>query len=305
MAPRNLNLDAAQSVFFTRQLEFIRAEVHDVLYPELQSRQILPVDSSAGDGIDTIVSRQEDSVGEVKVITDYADDLPRSDVFAQETTYPVRDLGGSFGYSIREIRAAARAGVDLSGRKARSARKSMETALDTIGATGDANAGLPGFINNALITPASVANPGGGTAWSTKTPAQILVDLNEIVATPLSTTNGIHVPNTILLPLAEYTLISQTRMTDLDVTILKFFLSVSPHITAIVPWYKLNGAGAGATNRMISFDRSPDVVQLVIPTEFEMFDPQLRNLEYVVVTRQVTSGVHIHRPGAITFRDGI
>ena len=158
MAPRNLNLDAAQSVFFTRQLEFIRAEVHDVLYPELQSRQILPVDSSAGDGIDTIVSRQEDSVGEVKVITDYADDLPRSDVFAQETTYPVRDLGGSFGYSIREIRAAARAGVDLSGRKARSARKSMETALDTIGATGDANAGLPGFINNALITPASVAN---------------------------------------------------------------------------------------------------------------------------------------------------
>ena len=56
---------------------------------------------------------------------------------------------------------------------------------------------------------------------------------------------------------------------------------------------------------MIAYSRDPDVVELVIPAEFEMFDPQARNLEFVVPTRLVTSGVHIHRPGAIAYRDGI
>ena len=94
-----------------------------------------------------------------------------------EVTYPVRNLGGSFGYSIQEIRAAALTNTDLSGKKASAARKAMEVKIDAIATVGDAGAGLAGFVNNALITPASVANPGGGTAWSTKTPTEILTEV--------------------------------------------------------------------------------------------------------------------------------
>lgn len=303
---RYMNLDAAQSVFFDKQLEYIRSNIFEYKYPALKGRLYLPVDSSAGDGIDTITSRQEDSVGQAKVITDYAADLPRADVYTGEVNYPVRDLGISFGYSIREIRAAARAGVDLSGKKARAARKGAEQSLDVIAATGDATAGLPGFINNALITPANVANPGGGTAWTAKTPDQIIADLNEGVSTMRNATNGIHGDAlTVLLPEAQYTLLAQTRMTDLDTTLLKFFLGTSPFVKEILPWWRLDGAGAAGADRMVFFERDPDVVQLVIPAEFEMFEPQAESLNFVIPTRLVTAGVHIHRPGAIAYRDGI
>lgn len=305
MLRRYINLDAADSVFFDRQLEYVRAKIFEKRYPRLKGRLILPVDSSAGDGVDTIISRQEDAVGKAELITDYADDLATADVLASETPYPVRDLGIAFGWSVREIRAAARAGLDLRTKKAHAARRGAEFALDDIAATGHTVGGLPGFINNALITPANVANPGGGTAWSTKTPAQILVDLNEIVASMITATNDIHAPDTILLPTDQYVYIAQTRMTDLDVTILKHFLAVSPWVKAVEPWYKLNGAGAAASDRMIGFERDPDVVQLVIPAEFEMFEAQAKSLQFSVPTRLVTSGVHIHRPGAISYRDGI
>lgn len=301
MDPRYLNLDAAQSVFFSRQLEHIKSELYEVRYPELKSRQYIPVDSSAGDGVDTIVTRQEDTHGEAKIISDYADDLPRADVSGTEVSYPVRDLGSSFGFSVREIRAAARNGIDLSGRKAKAARKAQEVLLDTIGATGDTAAGLHGFINNALVTPAAVAVG----LWTAKTPDQILADINEAVSSIRTTTKGIHSPSTVLVPEAQYTLLAQTRMTDLNVTILKYFLSTSPFIKEILPWYRLEGAGAAAADRMIVYDRSSDVMQLQVPVEFEQMEPQARGLEHVVPTRMATGGVTMHRPGAVAFRDGI
>lgn len=302
---RYTNLDANESAFFDRQLEHIKSKVYPVLYPELKSRQFIPVDSSAGDGVDEITFRMEDQVGAAKLITDYANDLPRADVFGTEQTQKVRDLGVSFGYNIREIRSAIRAGTDLVSRKGAAARKAAELKLDAIGATGDTVGGLKGFLNHTDISAASVANPGGGTAWSTKTPDQILTDMNEAVTAIRDATNGVHSPTTLLVPEAQYTLIAQKRLTDLNVTILQFFLASNPFIKEVMPWYRLKTAGSGSVARMVAYDRSPEVLTLEIPGEFEMMEAQPRGLELVVPCRLVTAGVILYRPKACIFRDGI
>ena len=304
--PCATRLDSAASAFFARDLEHIQAKIYEVKYPQLLSRTLIPVDSSAGDGVDIITTRQEDSVGRAKIITDYGDDLPRADVSGTEVSYPVKDIGISYGYSIREIKAALRASKSLGLRKAMAARKASAQLLDRIGQTGDSAAGLKGFLNNSLITPANVADPGAGTAWSTKTPAQILVDINDAVAAMVTTTKGVHSPTTLLLPLDQYTHIAQTHnSTASDKTILQFLLSTSAHLVEVLPWYALAGAGAAASDRMVVYDRSPDVLQLQVPVEHYQLPPQLRGLETIIPCRMVTGGVTIHRPTAVVFRDGI
>ena len=299
------NLDAAESMFFARQLEHIKSTMYDVTYPELKARQFIPVDSSAGDGANLITYRQRDVAGRAKVIADYADDAPRVNMSAKEFSQRVYDIGVSFGYSLREIRSAARLGTDLDSESLNNAREAAERELDEIAATGHASADLKGFVTHPLVSDASVANPGSGTTWAVKTSDQILTDLNEPVSTIRSATKGQESPTTILVPEEQYTLIAQKRMTDLNVTVLDFFLSSNPFITEVLPWYRLDGAGESSADRMIVYKRSPDVLSLEIPREFEVLDSQQRNFEIVTNAWMATGGVIVYKPKAILYRDGI
>lgn len=306
MSQRYTNLDAAESMFFDRQLEFIKTQVYPVLYPELKARQLLPV-NSVGDGVDTITYREEDGFGLAALITDYADDLPYADVKGTEVSQKVRDLGVAFRYSVKELRSAARLGIDLPGKKAMMARRATELKLDAIASSGDTVGGLTGILNSSAISAASVANPGGGTTWATKTADQILTDLNEPVATIRDATNGVHGGNlTFVVPEAQYTILAQKRIPDMNnTTILDFFLRNSPFVREVIPWYRCKTAGAASADRMLVYERNPDVVTLEIPSEFEIMEPQARGMSFVVPCRLVTAGCLIYRPKACLYRDGL
>ena len=133
---------------------------------------------------------------------------------------------------------------------------SHEQKVNKLAWFGDAEYGLTGMLNNASV-PASVApNGGGGTPeWSTKTPDEILADLNGIVDTMIELTKGVEVPDTILLPVAQNQLISSTaRGTGTDTTIKKFFMDNKPEITSIEWVNELKDvdplpSGAGDPNR--------------------------------------------------------
>jgi hypothetical protein len=66
----------------------------------------------------------------VKVIADYAKGFPCVDVFAEEYTSKVLDIGGSYGYSLKEIRASMRTGKRLDQRRALTARSAIEREIE-------------------------------------------------------------------------------------------------------------------------------------------------------------------------------
>lgn len=306
VAPQ-FNMDASESAFLSRQLEEVRAKSYDVKYPQLMGREFLPVDNSVPSGAQTVTYYQYDQVGMAKVISDYADDLPRADVIGKEFTSPIRGIGDSYGYSIQEVRAAQMAGVPLEQRKANAARRAVEEKIDKIAQTGDATHNLLGFLNqpnaNVFTIPVGVA---GFQAWSTKTPDEIVKDLNAVANFSFEATNGVEIADTILLPLAQYSYIASTRMGDgSDTTILDFFMEANPFIKTVAPWYPLNTAGAGSTTRMVAYRRDPDAVQLIIPQEFEQLPPQPRNLEVVTPCHARCGGVVTYYPMTITYADAI
>jgi hypothetical protein len=302
-----LKLDASESAFLSRQLEQIRAQTYDIKLQALKGRDLVPVDNSVSPGAEVVTYRQFEPIGLAKIISNYADDLPRADVIAREFTSKIRGIGASYGYSVQEIRAAQFAGVPLEQRKANAARRAIEEKIDLIIKTGDSQNGLLGLLNQTNTTAFTVpAGAATTTPWTTKTPDEVVKDLHGIANGIVSSTKEVETPDTLLLPLAQYTLIATKRMGDgSDATILKFFLSTSPFIKNVIPWAPLAGAGAAGADRMVCYRRDPDALQVVISQEFEQFPPQTEGLEVVTACHARCGGVVVYYPLSISYGDGI
>jgi hypothetical protein len=302
------NLDANESLFFARELERIKAKSYDILFPELLTKQFVPVDSSAGPGAESITYYQFTKVGIAVIISNYADDLPRSDAFGKKFTIPVEGIGGSWGISLQEIRASNMVpGRNVLQRKGNSARQAFETKVDNVGFSGDTVTGLTGFANNPNVPVTTLTNGAGGfPEWNTKTPAEILADMTAIYAATAVATKDVEKPESLLLPSEAYSHISTTpRSTTSDTTILQFFLKNYPLLKFVAPWWKLNDAGAGGVGRAILYTRNPDKVTFDIPQPYEQLPAQHRNLEMVTPTHGRVAGVTFYYPLSARYIDKI
>jgi len=229
----------------------------------------------------------------------------------------VRSIGGAYGYTLQDIRASAKTGKNLPLKKAAAARKAIDKKLDDIALSARSNdgvnGGLVGLLYNPNVTKATVTTRGGHVTWATKTAAEILADLNEVVDDMIALTNGVEVPDTILLPIEQYGLISTTPYSSAsDLTIKEYFLRNRPEITKIdwlAPLHNVNPVpSTGAASNvdvMVCYRRNIDKLSLEIPQPFEQLEPQLQGLEYVVPCHARCGGVIVYYPISVTLVEGI
>lgn len=309
----SVNLDANETAFFARELEYIKANTYDVLYPTLKATQLIPVSTNAGAGAESITYQQFDQLGLAKIIANYADDLPRADIKGKEFTSPVRSIGASYGYNVQEIRAAQFANRNLTGRKANAARRAVEQKINNIGWYGDDANNLLGLVNHPNVTRAAAPQNAGATStlWVNKTPDEILADMNSLVNGIVDLTNGVEAPNTLIMPIDQYTYISTVaRSATSDTTILEFFLMNSPFVNRVEWVNELKGAAVGgfsvdSSDVMIAYDNNPDKLTLEIPQPFEQFPAQERGLEFLINTHARCGGVIAYYPLSISIMEGI
>ncbi|MGX5066307.1 major capsid family protein, partial [Escherichia coli] len=140
--PQYVNLDSGESIFFTRELETIRARTYDVQFEEPKLFNIIPK-SMEGDPLATdITHRSYTRVGMAKMGgTEYATDFPRVDVYGTETTVKVKPVHSGYGYNKDEIARAAKVGRPLEAMRASAARKAIEMKLDEIARSGETSTG--------------------------------------------------------------------------------------------------------------------------------------------------------------------
>ena len=133
-------LDQSEQVFFDGQLTLIKARTYDVIHKDLKALTLLPVSTEQDDAAEHIEYRSYDQVGMAKIVSDYANDFPRVDTLGTKKSVQVHSLGDSYGYSIQEIRRAARANFNLDARRAMAARRGIEEKQDHIAWFGDKKA---------------------------------------------------------------------------------------------------------------------------------------------------------------------
>jgi len=303
------NLDANETMFFARELEYIKARSYDVQFPKLKALTgLLPISSEAGAGAEAITFTQYEPTGLARIISSYADDLPRADIRGKQFTSLVKSLGVSYGYSMQEIRAAMFANKSLQQRVANAAKLAHDQKINKLAWFGDANFDIQGFLYAPNVPAAPVENDGVGntTEWVNKTPDQILRDMNALANGIVSLTNGVESPDTLILPIAQYTLIASTpRSSTSDTTILEYFLQNNPFITNVDWVYELTGAGPSGEDIMVAYHNNPDKLTLELPMMFTQYAPQERNLQMVVNCESRFGGVIIYYPLSISIGEGI
>ena len=287
-------------LFLERQLEHIRPQVFETVYADIKYPTILPVTSEAGNAAQTFTYRIMDSTGDFKLIADAADDLPRADISQTEKSIVIRSFGGSFGYTVQELRAAQMANIALEQRRAAAVRRAYEEKVEEVAMFGESAANLAGFFNNSTV---DVLQADKWFTDSGTTSQEMLELLNYGVTAIVNSTNMKEQPDTILISYEDFRIISTQRNSDSsDVTVLEYFLRTNPFIRNIEPILQLDKDKSSLqTNRMVVYRRDPEKVQLHLPQPLELFPPQQRGLEFIVPAHARVGGVALYFPKSVIY----
>ncbi len=191
--------------------------------------------------------------------------------------FPLTPWGLEIKYSILELESAAKMGRPIDDQKYEALKLKHQMDIDEQVYVGDATLNNTGLFNNTLVT--NVTNvpngAGGDTEWTTKTPAEILADVNAMLNSAWAASGYAVMPNRVLLPPAQFGYISAQVVSSAgSVSILKYLLdnnivksSGQGEIT-IAPAKWLVGAGAGGTigtlgtvDRMVAYNKAKQFVR--------------------------------------------
>jgi len=300
--------DANETLYVARELESVEATLYEWEEKELKYRALVPVSNEDSPGAESVTYRMITMIGMAKIIANYSDDIPRSDAITKEYTQSVKTIATSFGYNTQEVRAAAMVNKPLDKIKADSARRAVRELENNICWTGDDSHGIIGFLNNPNIPVLAAPAGVGGTTWALKTPDEIIADVSLMVQTERTQSKGIHSGETLILPIAQDTLISTTpRSTNSDTTIKNFILNNKAFGIKQIEWLnELENAFTGGTeDGAVLYEKNPRVIQNRIPLEMVTHPIQEQGLEYIIPIEARNGGVVVRYPLACLFFTGI
>ena len=173
----------------------------------------------------------------------------------------------------------------------------------------------------------------GGTAttaadhyWDAKSSDEIIADVNTALTGVYSGSLQTEIADTILLPVAQYTMLANLRVEETSISIMDFLKAYNLYTAetgnplTIRALRGLENAGSAATSgtggatatlgannaRMIAYRREPGVLKLHLPMPHRFLPPErVGPLSYVVPGIFRLGGLEIRRPGAIRYVDGI
>lgn len=302
------------SVFFARELDYVKTKAYDKQYPELSALNYLPITSEVDPGAVTATFYGYEMTGMADIINNYAEDLPRADVKGEPTTVHIKSVGDSYGYNAQEMRASVYTGKNLDARKATAARRAHDLKVNQIAFIGSDKDKLVGIFSEEAGIPeyalSEVEVDGAKhTEFEYKTPDQILADINGFQIFVDKLTNSIERPDTLALPSHIYMNLATTRIPDTDTTILKFLQDHSPYIKN---WESWNEFGKDAVmfnptgkNVMFAYTKDPEKFSLELPMPFTQYPVQVKNLETVVPCESRCAGLMIYYPLSMALAEGI
>jgi hypothetical protein len=286
---------APQNVFLKEQLNHILNLSFLETFPALKARSFIPVNRGIAPAAETVSARIWDSYGEAKVLNPNADDFPSVSIGQRETFAAIKSLGCYFEYSVLDLRRSELAGTGLDSKLAIAARQTIESKIDKLAVEGEQKSGIKGFCNNIDIPKVEFGKWFDDKGKGTKTAEQILADINQMISVIAENTNNVLLPDTLLLPVKHYAYIAQTQISQhSQVTILNYLLTNNPYLKNVDFWVHLE-------NKCIVYPRTPQALEMYIPQEFEMLEPQAVGMNIRVHCHARFGGVQVYTPKACAY----
>lgn len=305
--------DAPESINVENELLQVRSRLYSIRFPEMKALKFVP---AAGERFDPGANHHTyDFVthyAKVVLHTGMAQRGPRAAVKKERAT-PIAFVSktNSYGFSLQDMRAAAYSKFPLDFELAKAARKAHEMWRDDVLLIGDGTAtydGLRGLFKLANTSTYTVPNGAAlSPLWENKTPDEKVADLHGVCNAPITVSNGVENPDTLILPLTAYLDASTTRMGDgSNETVLEFFLKVRQKIRPgfTVDWSeKLETASGTSARRMVAYEKNPELVARAESVEFEQLQPQVMAFETVTDCHHRSAGVFSPYPKSVSYGD--
>lgn len=321
--------DAAALAFVQLQARNINTRVYETRYPEYDFGRLIFVDTSGNPWAPGVMTFTTSDSGKARLLTAHSKDMPKAEI-GQDSALRTFNLAGiGYDYNLEEVNTAlAVIGGTLSDRKARAARRAYNKFMFTTAITGIPDLpGSTGLVNytgvGATAVPAD--GTGGVRTWvdaagiGTKTPAQIVRDINLGIMGIFGDTYQNEIADTVMLPLAAYTYIAQTPYSlTTQETVLTFIqrtnlytLQTGRPLNFVVPpagVLEAAGTAAGATGmgRMVVYKNDPEYVRLHLPMPHQflpVYQDGWGHWEVPGIFR--TGGVELVSPLSVRYLDGI
>lgn len=299
-------MDANESMVFALQLQYLRNEIMMRPYPQYKAKNLLPMQSEASAGAEEFAYIVADRVGMFKMIANYADDLPVTDVQGEKIVTDIKEFGGSVIYSIHDQERAATTGMPLIQRKMTANRDIAEQKFDKIAWVGDAESGLVGIANHPNITvDTAEAGASTDTEWTGKTAGEIYADLVRPFVDQATDTNGIERPDTIVMSSSRLEIARTTYFGDNtgDSAMERFTKSYPDVKVDTVEW--MATAGSGGTQALLAYRNDSQKLGVETPLPYMVMPPEPRNLATVVNARMRTAGAVVYFPLSVSKIQGI
>lgn len=329
IAGNHLLTDAQALTLITAQTYRINQTVLEARYPDWNVGELVYVDTTGPEWSPGVITYTSDMTGAMKYVSGAAKDVPLADVSQdfELKTHHMSAMG--YQWNIEEINTILGfTGASLPDRRARAATVASRKFLYDLAFTGQAEKGLTGMVNYAGVTTTQPAADGTGSArhWvdasgvGTKTPAQIVRDINLALQSIDNATYGTVLADTLLLPQAAYTYIAGTpySTTTMD-TILTFIQRTNIYTIrtgrplTIRAYRELNTAATSTSpsnqagnGRMVAYRNDQNVVKLHLPMPFR-FLPVYQDgpFNFVVPGIMRSGGVEIMDFTTFRYLDGV
>lgn len=275
--------------FYVGELERLDMKMHEPLAAVTWGRDIdLREDVTIADDVSSFTLSTFGSVGGLGTgnsigngkawVGKNATEIAGLSVDIAKIPHPLRPWALELAYTIFELEAAAKLGRPIDQQKWQGLQLKHQMDTDEQVYIGDLTTGDTGLLNNSLVTDVNnLPNGAGGhPQWTTKTPQEILADVNFALTTVWAASAWAVMPKNILIPPAQYGYIStQLVSTAGSQSILKYLRennliaqSVGPNALEIYPVKWAIGSGAGGTigtlgtvDRMTVYTRDIDRVR--------------------------------------------
>lgn len=300
-----INNDVASSIYFARELEQIKPNSYDIEYAPLSAFKMINVSSTTDAGAESVTYNQYESLGQAKIISNFADDVPLVNVTGRQFTSPIVPIGDGYVISIQDMKSSRYANKDIEQKLIQTASDAIQQRINQLAFFGDSHAGIQGWLTNPSINVQPVA---GATAadrlWVNKDGPAKVKDMTDAISFIKIDTKNVEIPNVVGLPIGQYYDLQTTQYTPgSDTTCLEFFLQNNPGVSVIAA-NELQGA-FGGLDGMVVYTRSERKVWHEMPLAFEMLPPERDNYCFKVLCYARYGGVIVAYPQSQVFRTGI
>lgn len=308
------NVTAAELVVSV--FDQVDAGFYDVLYPELLWKEVIgkeSVKTEINAGAMNYVYRSKDHKGMGQFVHGDVRNIPRVGMNVGQVQVPILDA--AVGAVITDAEARRyQFGYQsaLATDYGEVMKKASEYHVERTFFFGNEGANFEPFLDYPTVQKIA------GTDWDTLNNQQIAEAINTFLTTVWVNSKTIHLPDTIWLPPAKFSRLTQgyvlgvgTGATSVNVSILEFirmnniYTAQTQKPLKIKSLRYLEEAGVGDTDRMIVMQDMPENQVLPFPLPYTLSQPVPIALGVELYSEYIFGSYHVRYPGAIAYVDGI